>query len=143
MNEINPGQLPSVLPTTGAVAARRQGILGFVIGAVAASILWGGSIVPRATRLSQSEQGTLQSMRQRMGELQNENQNLTTEVNTCQAKFSRGTFIYDIGLLNTETRAWYIPADIDPVALGQKRGSYSHFDPRTQTETVHLPPKTQ
>lgn len=56
---------------------------------------------------------------------------------TCNAKFDRATFLYDIGLFSNETRAWVIPADVEPVLATGKTGTYSHYDPKTQIETVH------
>jgi hypothetical protein len=150
MSETNPSQHTNAAYAAGATAGKHKSIFGFVVGAVVASAFWLAFNTMNARKLSQSDQGTLQSMRQTLSRLQSENsqlsaenQNLKARVNTCEAKFARGTFIYDIGLLNMETRVWYIPADIDPVAIGTKRGSYSHFDPKAQTETVHLQPKTQ
>ena len=65
-------------------------------------------------------------------------QSTTQERDTCNAKFDRATFLYDIGLFNNETRAWVIPADVEPVLAPGKMGNYSHYDPKTETETVHF-----
>jgi hypothetical protein len=122
----------------------------FLMGVVVASAFWLIFNTINARKLSQGDHTTLQSLQQMLSQsqreksdLMNANQNLTARANACEARFVRGTFIYDIGPFNGENRAWYIPADIDPVAIGAKRGSYSHFDPKAQTETVHLQPKTQ
>jgi hypothetical protein len=70
-------------------------------------------------------------------------QQATQARDTCLAKFDRATLLYDVGLLGGETRVWAIPADVEPLVVGQKRGSYSHFDPKTQTETVHFQAKSR
>jgi hypothetical protein len=70
--------------------------------------------------------------------LQNQQADLTKQRDTCNAKFDRFTVLYDVGLFNVETKAWAIPADIEPVLATGKNGSYSHYDPKTQTETVHF-----
>ncbi len=70
-------------------------------------------------------------------------QSLTQERDSCDSKFSRATILYDTGLFGVETKAWVIPADVEPMVVGQKRGTFSHYDPKTQTETVHFQPKTQ
>lgn len=57
---------------------------------------------------------------------------------TCTAKFERSTVLYDVGVFNNETRAWVIPADVEPVLAPNKRGTYAHYDPKTQVETVHF-----
>jgi hypothetical protein len=54
------------------------------------------------------------------------------------SKFDRVTNLYDVGLFNVETKAWVIPADVEPVLVTGKSGNYTHYDPKTQTETVHL-----
>jgi hypothetical protein len=70
-------------------------------------------------------------------------QGVTKERDTCNAKFTRTTVLYDMGFFNTETKAWVIPADVEPVMAPDKIGSYSHYDPKTQIETVHFPGKTR
>ncbi len=75
-------------------------------------------------------------------ELQQQNANIAKERNTCNAKFDRSTILYDVGLFNNETRAWVIPADVEPVLAPNKAASYSHYAPKTQTETVHFKAKT-
>jgi hypothetical protein len=81
----------------------------------------------------------------RISELQNQvsmlkaqNAELTKQKDSCTAKFDRATILYDVGLFNTESRSWMIPADVEPVLAPNKNGSYSHYDPKTQTETVHF-----
>jgi hypothetical protein len=56
----------------------------------------------------------------------------------CTSKFERMTFLYDVGLFNKEVRAWIIPADVEPIIVGTKQGNFTHYDPRTQVESIHF-----
>jgi hypothetical protein len=71
-------------------------------------------------------------------DFQNMIADLQKQRDECSAKFSRFTFLYDVGLFNVEARAWVIPADVEPVLATNKVGTYSHYDPKTQVETVHF-----
>lgn len=74
--------------------------------------------------------------------LQGQVQSLTQAKQTCEAKFQRATILYD-GIL-FQGRRWIIPADVEPVYLGQgTQADYTHVDPKTQTETIHMKPKLQ
>jgi hypothetical protein len=89
---------------------------------------------PRVAQL-ESQVSTLKSEN---ASLKQQNVDAASQRDTCVAKFNRVTFLYDVGFLNNETRAWAIPADVDPVLVTGKIGTYSHYDPKTQTETVHF-----
>jgi hypothetical protein len=128
-----------------------KGVIGFVAGVILGVAVLYLTLIPRLeerNKLAASQQkeqsgdltkqvGNLQSQ---VGNLQSQIQTLTTQRDTCAGKFERVTLLYDIGLLGGETRAWAIPADVEPKVIGIKRGTYSHYDPKTQTETVHLNP---
>jgi hypothetical protein len=135
-------------------------IIAAVVGAFLASIVWYFPFKSNAGQLSQtmdqlqSAKRTLAQAEAQNAQLQSssnqnsatlaaDNQNLSTQLAACQTKFGRGTFLYDVGLLGNETRAWFVPADVEPVRIGRMRGTYSHYDPKAQTETVHLAAKTQ
>jgi hypothetical protein len=79
-------------------------------------------------------------MQKQVQNLQAQIQAVTTDRDACKGKFQRATFLYDVGFLGAETRAWVIPADVEPRAIGIKHGTFSHYDPKAQTETVHLVP---
>ena len=93
---------------------------------------------PRVSEL-ETQVSTLKAQN---AELQAQSADIARQRDTCAAKFSRSTILYDQGLFNTETRAWVIPVDVEPVLAPNKSGSYSHYDPKTQTETVHFRGKT-
>jgi hypothetical protein len=72
--------------------------------------------------------------------LKNTNTSLTQDRDTCQAKFQRSTILYDGSVF--ESRRWIIPADVEPVLFTPERlASFSHYDPKTQTETMKFIPK--
>lgn len=79
----------------------------------------------------------------------NQVKQLTQERDSCQQKFSRNTVLYErpttiFGQPNDAvppTRLWTIPADVEPQYVGRSQGLFSHYDPKTQVETVKLPAK--
>ncbi len=60
-----------------------------------------------------------------------------------EIRVSRSTYLYETGVLSGPTRRWWLPVDVEPVYLGQSTGSFSHYDPKNQTETVQFQPKMQ
>jgi hypothetical protein len=36
-------------------------------------------------------------------------------------------------------KVWAVSADIDPVYIGTGEGFFTHYDPKSQTETVQFP----
>jgi hypothetical protein len=137
--------------------------VGILVGAVLASAVWFFAYQANASQLKQtstmlaSSNRTISQLEVNNAELRNAssqtdsqtstlaaaNENLSTQLTACAAKFARGTFLYDVGLLGGETRAWFIPADVEPVRIGRLRGNFSHYDPKSQTETVQMAAKTQ
>ena len=71
------------------------------------------------------------------GTLAADNQNPNIQLAACRTKFARGTFLYDVGLLGNETKAGFVPADVEPGRIGRMPGTYAHYDPKAQTDTVH------
>lgn len=61
----------------------------------------------------------------------------------CKAKFDRQTILYDNSITVEPDKVWIIPADVEPIAVGDHRVSYTKFDPRTQRETVRFHPSQQ
>lgn len=138
-------------------------LVGVIIGVILASVVWFFAYQANANQLKQtstmlaSSNRTISQLEVNNAELRNAssqtdsqtstlsatNENLSTQLTACTAKFGRGTFLYDVGLLGGETRAWFIPADVEPVRVGRLRGNFSHYDPKSQTETIHMTAKTQ
>jgi hypothetical protein len=107
-------------------------VLGFMIGFGVAKGAKSGTEVMNATN----------ALNSRIGSLQRQVESLTQAKETCEAKFQRATILYD-GIL-FQGRRWIIPADVEPIYLGQgTQADYTHLDPKTQTETIHMKPKLQ
>ena len=70
-------------------------------------------------------------------------QTATQELGECKARFERQTILYDNSIVIEPDKIWIIPADVKPVAVGDHRVTYTHYDPKTKRETVHLYPQRQ
>jgi Tfp pilus assembly protein PilN len=106
--------------------------LGFMIGFRVAN---GG-------KTGTEEMNQTNALNSRIAALQGQMQSLAQAKETCEAKFQRATILYD-GIL-FQGRRWIIPADVEPIYLGQgTQADYTHLDPKTQTETIHMRPKLQ
>ena len=87
----------------------------------------------------QLDAGIQDKLQRIQSELQDSNQ----QRDACQSKFARGTFLYEQPILGGPSRQWMLPADVEPIYLGSKRGIYTHYDPKTQVETVQFGAKTK
>jgi hypothetical protein len=118
-------------------------MLGFMVGFGVANRGKSGTEEMNATNALRSQVNSLQSqLRTMTSENTSQVQALTQAKDTCEAKFQRGTILYD-GMI-FKGRRWLIPADIEPVLLGAAgQADYTHVDPKTQMETMHLAPKQQ
>jgi Tfp pilus assembly protein PilN len=114
-------------------------VLGSIVGAVGIVL----AMNPALESTSKSQEATQNLMQQKLSSQLAAIKEITDQRDTCTAKFQRATFLYDVGLFNAETRAWVIPVDVVPVAAPNHRGSFSHFDPKTQVKTVHFQAKAQ
>ena len=114
-----------------------QKIGWFILGALLG--LFGGSVIFRKSSEQTAERTETAANLQRQ-RTDAKIQQITQERDACTAKFQRSTILYD-GVLTVD-RGWVIPADVEPVLIGNRpNASYTHFDPKTQTETVKLAPK--
>jgi len=68
-------------------------------------------------------------------------QTATQERDQCKARFDRQTILYDNTIPIDPGKVWIIPADIEPIAAGDHRVTYTHYDPKTKRETAHFYPK--
>ena len=68
---------------------------------------------------------------------------VTQERDKCTARFDRETILYDNSILIALDQIWIIPADVEPIAVGDHSVTYTHFDPKTKRETVRFQPKRQ
>jgi hypothetical protein len=67
----------------------------------------------------------------------------TQERDECKSRFDRQTILYDNSIPIDPGRVWIIPADVVPIAVGDHRVTFTHYDPKTKRETVHLDPQRQ
>jgi len=70
-------------------------------------------------------------------------QTATQERDLYKAKFDRQTILYDNSIMVEPDRIWIIPADVEPIAVGDHAVTYTHYDPGTKRETVHFHPPRQ
>jgi hypothetical protein len=70
-------------------------------------------------------------------------QTASQERDACNAKFDRQTILYDSTFVGDPTQVWIIPADVEPIVVGDHPVMYSHYDPKTKRETVRFHPKKQ
>jgi hypothetical protein len=101
------------------------------------------SIQDSVSSANTTNQNTIAQLQATISDMYKSSQEIIKQRDTCNAKFDRATILYDVGMFNNETRAWVIPADVEPMLASNKNGSYSHYDHKTQTETVHFKGKRQ
>jgi hypothetical protein len=70
-------------------------------------------------------------------------QTASQERDLCKAKFDRQTILYDNSIIVDPEKIWIIPADVEPVVVGDHVVSYTHYDPKSNRETVHFHPTRQ
>lgn len=70
-------------------------------------------------------------------------QTATQERDGCRAKFERQTILYDNSIITDPGRIWIIPAEVEPIAVGDHAVTYTYYDPKTKRETVHFHPSRQ
>jgi hypothetical protein len=65
------------------------------------------------------------------------------ERDACNAKFDRQTILYDNSIAVDPERIWIIPADVEPIVVGEHAVTYTHYDLKAKRETVRFHPKRQ
>jgi len=70
-------------------------------------------------------------------------QSATQERDQCKAKFDRQTILYDNSIAVQPERIWIVPADVEPTVVGEHSVTYTHYDPKTKSETVRFHPSRQ
>ena len=71
----------------------------------------------------------------------------TAEAEALKAKFARGTVLYEqpVSMFGKPLdrkpalKVWLVKADVEPVYIGTGEGFFTHYDPKSQTETVKFP----
>lgn len=67
----------------------------------------------------------------------------TQERDDCKARFDRQTILYDNTIPIDPGKVWIIPADVEPIVVGDHSVTYTHYDLKTKRETVHFHPRRQ
>jgi hypothetical protein len=86
-------------------------------------------------------------LRNARSQAQSELRQVAQDRDTCQERFSRTTFLYSrptniLGRpIGTPVKVWVIPADVEPEYVGSSEGFFSHYDTKTQVETVKFEAK--
>jgi hypothetical protein len=134
----------------------KQGILGFVLGCVltgaglgiyASGLKAELSVAQTEARNQKMYAKTEQKNQEHLEE--GKLQQVSEQRDTCQAKFSRATILYvqQKNIFGTPfgdpARSWAIPVDVEPTYIGPQVGLFSHYDPKTQMETVKFAAKTK
>lgn len=132
----------------------KQGILGFVLGCVLTGaglgIYASGLKAELSTAQTETQNQKMYANSQQKNEQrldQGKLQQVSEQRDACQAKFSRATILYvqQKNVFGTPfgdaAKSWAIPVDVEPTYIGPAVGFFSHYDSKTQMETVKFPAK--
>jgi hypothetical protein len=128
--------------------------LWFVAGCLITTLIFGLFVIPPVRRASarSAEKAVQQKLSAELAknplevQLQSTKaalQTATQERDECKAKFDRQTILYDNTFPNAPDRIWIIPADVEPIAVGDHPVMYTHYDPKTKRESVRFHPQRQ
>jgi len=129
-------------------------VLCFAGGCLVTILVCYGVLIPNAKRAAaeSAEKAAQQKFVAELAKNPLESQLVSTKAelqaasqdrDACKAKFDRETILYDNSILIDPGKIWIIPADVEPIAVGDHRVSYTHYDPKTKQESVHLHPQRQ
>jgi hypothetical protein len=128
--------------------------LWFVAGCLAATVFLYLAVIPgvksaaRQAGEQEGEQKFEADLAKNPAEIQLQSvkaslEGVTQERDACNAKFDRQTILYDNSVLIDPGKEWIIPADVEPIIVTNRQVSYTHYDPKTKQESVHLKPNKQ
>jgi hypothetical protein len=122
-------------------------IIGFVLGCLLMGLVLGiyagGLKAELSSAQKEAQNQQMYSQHQDQGQLQQ----MTQQRDACQSKFSRATILYvqKKNVFGTPfgdaVKSWALPVDIEPIYAGPEVGLFSHYDPKTQVETVKFQAK--
>jgi hypothetical protein len=129
-------------------------VLWFVAGCVVTALIFTSFVMPHAKRavVASAEKAAQQKFSAELAknpldaQLENTKAALQTasqERDACKAKFDRQTILYDNSIVVDPAKTWIIPADVEPIAVGDQRVTYTYYDLKTKRETVHFHPQRQ
>jgi hypothetical protein len=125
-------------------------VLAFALGCFVTFLLFEFIVIPHAKRAAEKAsqerffadlardplEGQLASAKAAL-------QSATQQRDECKARFDRQTILYDNTIPIDPGKMWIIPADVEPIAVGDHHVTYTHYDLKTKRETVHLYPRRQ
>jgi len=128
--------------------------LWFAAGSLATSLVFFIFLIPAARRgaASSAQRATQQKfsaelaanpLAAQLESTKSALQTATQERDQYKSKFDRQTILYDNTIPVDPGKLWIIPADIEPIAVGDHQVTYTHYDPKTKRETVHFHPSRQ
>jgi hypothetical protein len=126
----------------------RSNILWFLSGLIISALIFGVYTCTLNQRVHAAQISNQQGVQQQLQSMQQQMQGVSAQLtqanqdrDACRAKFSRETVLYDPSeVFGIREKTWIIPADITPQYVGARRGAQvSHYDPKTQDETVRQP----
>jgi len=129
-------------------------VLWFAAGCLVTAVIFGLFVIPAVKRAAAesarkaAQQKFSAELAKNPVEAQLEStkaalQTATQERDQCKAKFDRQTILYDNTIITDPARIWIIPADVEPIAVGDHAVTYTHYDPNTKRETVRFHPSRQ
>jgi hypothetical protein len=116
-------------------------VFWFVCGCIITAVVLGMYTVTLSRQLHAAQNTSQQNMQQQMRTVSAQLAEASQQRDACQDKFSRKTVLYEPSvILGVPEREWVIPADVQPEYVGTSRrgGQFSHYDPKTQVETVRF-----
>ena len=129
-------------------------VLWFAAGCLVTTVIFGLLVIPAVRRAAaESARKTAQQkfsaeLAKNPLEAQLESakatlQTATRERDACNARFDRQTILYDNSIVVDPSRVWIIPADVEPIAVGDHQVTYTHYDLKDKRETAHFYPARQ
>ncbi|MGB6876881.1 MAG: hypothetical protein WBD87_12710 [Candidatus Acidiferrales bacterium] len=116
-------------------------VFWFICGCVLSAVVFGVYSFTFYQHVHAAQNTNQQGIQQQMQNISAQLTEADQERDACRAKFSRETVLYDPSeVFGIREKTWIIPADITPQYVGARRGAQvSHYDPKTQDETVKQP----
>jgi len=129
-------------------------VLWFAAGCLVTTVIFGLFVIPAVKRAAAesarkaAQQKFSAELAKNPVEAQLEStkaalQTATQERDACKARFDRQTILYDNSIITDPGKIWIIPADVEPIAIGDHAVTYTYYDPKTKRETVHFHPQRQ
>jgi len=111
--------------------------LSFIAGALAVAAYAWFVMKPEMQRRIDDQQAAVARLTSQLS-------TATSQTDALKAKFDRGTILYErpVNIFGKPIeskpalKVWVLKADVEPLYIGSGEGLFTHYDPKTQTETV-------